>query len=52
MSTSLCHLVNIAFRTGRKLNFDPATETFPLDAEANGFLTRSYREPYILPETV
>ncbi len=52
MSTSLCHLANIAFRTGRKLTFDPATETFPGDAEANGYLTRKYREPYVVPDQV
>lgn len=52
MSTALCHLANIAFRTGRKLTFDPATESFPGDAEANGLLGRTYREPYTLPEQV
>jgi predicted dehydrogenase len=52
MSTSLCHLANIAFRTGRKLTFDPKTETFPGDKEANGYLTRKYREPYVVPEKV
>jgi predicted dehydrogenase len=52
MSTALCHLANIAFRTGRKLTFDPAAETFPGDAEANGLLGRTYREPYVLPEKV
>ncbi len=52
MSTALCHLANIAFRTGRKLIFDPATETFPGDAEANALLGRKYREPYVLPEQV
>ncbi len=52
MSTALCHLANIAFRTGRKLTFDPMTETFPNDAEANRYLTREYREPYVLPENV
>jgi predicted dehydrogenase len=52
MSTALCHLANIAFRTGRKLTFDPATETFPGDAEANQYLTRKYRAPYVLPEKV
>jgi predicted dehydrogenase len=52
MSTALCLLANIAFRTGRKLTFDPATETFPGDAEANALLGRKYREPYVLPEIV
>jgi hypothetical protein len=52
MSTALCHLANIAFRTGRKLTFDPNTETFPGDAEANQYLTRKYRAPYVLPEKV
>ena len=52
MSTALCHLANISFRTGRKLTFDPATETFPGDAEANKYLTREYREPYVIPDQV
>jgi predicted dehydrogenase len=52
MSTALCHLANIAFRTGRKLTFDPATESFPGDAEANALLGRKYREPYTLPDQV
>lgn len=52
LSTSLAHLANISYRTGRKLVFDPASETFPGDAEANGFLTREYREPYSLPDKV
>ena len=52
LSTSLCHLANISLRTGRKLTFDPKTETFPGDEEANGFLTRKYREPYVVPDEV
>jgi predicted dehydrogenase len=52
LSTSLCHLANVAFRTGRKLTFDPDTETFPGDEEANRYLTRDYREPFVLPEEV
>ena len=52
LSTSLCHLANISFRTGRKLTFDPKTETFPGDEEANGFLKRKYREPYVVPDEV
>jgi len=52
MSTTLCHLANISYRTGRKLTFDPATETFPGDDEANSYLTREYRKPYVLPDEV
>jgi hypothetical protein len=52
LSTSLCHLANISFRTGRKLVFDPKTETFPGDDEANALLRREYREPYVLPDQV
>jgi hypothetical protein len=52
LSTSLCHLANISFRTGRKLVFDPKTETFPGDQEANALLRREYRAPYVMPDPV
>ena len=52
LSTSLCHLANISFRTGRKLVFDPDTETFPGDQEADRYLRREYREPYVVPDQV
>lgn len=52
LSTALCHLANISFRIGRKLVFDPETETFPGDEEANRLLTRTYREPYVVPDQV
>jgi hypothetical protein len=51
-ASGLAHLGNIAFRTGRRLKFDPATETFPGDSEANAFLTRDYRAPFVVPQTV
>jgi hypothetical protein len=41
LSTTLCHLANISFRTGRKLVFDPAQERFVNDDEANRYLTRT-----------
>jgi hypothetical protein len=31
-----CHAAAISWRLGRKLRFDPASESFPDDAEANG----------------
>ncbi len=52
MSAALCHLANISFRTGRKLQFDPNTERFVGDEEANRYLRRAYRKPYVLPEKV
>jgi predicted dehydrogenase len=49
-STRLCHLGNIAFRTGRALCFDEATETILDDPVANRLLGRTYREPYVSSE--
>ncbi|MBX3434862.1 MAG: Gfo/Idh/MocA family oxidoreductase [Pirellulales bacterium] len=52
LSSGLAHLGNIAFRVGRQLEFDPASETFPGDDEANQYLTREYRAPYVVPAEV
>jgi predicted dehydrogenase len=52
MSSTLCHLANIAYRTGRTLNFDPATERFVGDAEADALLTRPARKMIAVPEVV
>jgi predicted dehydrogenase len=49
-STRLCHLGNIAYRTGRTIYFDSTAETIKGDEEANKLLGRSYREPFVLPE--
>jgi predicted dehydrogenase len=51
-STRMCHLGNIAFRTGRAVRFDAHRETCLDDAEANRLLGRSYREPFAVPATV
>jgi predicted dehydrogenase len=47
-SSALAHLGNIAFRLGRRLTFDPKTEKFVNDAEADKMLTREYREPFVV----
>lgn len=47
-ATSLCHLAHIAILTGRKLKWDPATEQFPDDPEANRLLSRAMRAPWHL----
>jgi len=52
LSTSLCHLGNIACRLKRTLHFNPSAEKFVNDSEADTYLTKMYRAPYLLPETV
>ena len=52
LSTSISHLGNIALRVQRTLHFNPKTETFINDPEANTYLTKVYRDPYILPKKV
>ncbi len=53
LSTLLCHLGNISYRVGnRKLVFDGAKESFVGDEEANRYLKREYRHPYVVPEKV
>jgi predicted dehydrogenase len=41
-----CHAAYIAFQLGRKLRFDPATDTFLGDEEANRMRSRALREPW------
>jgi predicted dehydrogenase len=48
-STLLCHLGNIAYRTGRTLNFDGATQSIKNDSEASKLLGRTYRKGFELP---
>ena len=52
LSSSLCNLGIISYRTGRELTFNPETEKFVNDPGADKFLTRVYREPYTMPEKV
>jgi predicted dehydrogenase len=52
-SVLLCHLANISYRVGnRKLTLDPKTETFIDAPEANKYLKRTYRHPWVIPEKV
>ena len=52
LSTAMCHLCNIAYRTGRTVVFDSESETFVGDEEANRLVSREYRYPYVVPEEV
>ncbi len=49
LSTSLCHLGNIATRLGRSLAFDPDSESVINDAEANSLIGREYRSHWGRP---
>jgi len=52
LSAALVHMANASYRLGRNLRFDPARENFGADAEANRFLSRDYRKPYVVPDKV
>ena len=51
-SSTLCHLANMAYRTGRTLEFDTKAEKFVNDDEANALLARKPRQPYVVPDVV
>jgi predicted dehydrogenase len=52
-SATLVHLGNIAYRVGnRQLLFDPATEKFSNNEQANVIARGSYRKGYEIPEKV
>ncbi|MGH9613680.1 MAG: Gfo/Idh/MocA family protein [Bryobacteraceae bacterium] len=52
LAAGLAHLGNVAYRVGRQLEFDPKTERFVGDEQADALLTRTYRPPFVMPETV
>jgi predicted dehydrogenase len=49
LSSTLCHLGNIAWRLRREVQFDPAGMNFGWDGEANRLLSSEAREPWALP---
>ena len=42
----------LAYRVGRRLTVDARTERFEGNDAANRLLTRTYREPFVVPERV
>ncbi len=52
LSSALAHLGNIAYRLDRVLTFNPDSETFVNDPEADEMLTRNYRGDYVVPDKV
>jgi len=52
-SVLLCHLANISYRVGnQKLVLDPKTESFVNVPEANKYLKRNYRSPWVIPDKI
>ena len=47
-TVATCHLANIAFWTGRAFKFDPVKEEIVGDEEANRWIDRPKREPWVL----
>ena len=52
LASGLAHLGNIAYRLGKVLDFNPETETFVNDPEADAMLTRDYRKGFEVPEKI
>ena len=48
-SSTVCHLGNIAIRSGKKVNWDPKKEEIVGDAELAKWVSRPYRAPWKLP---
>jgi len=49
LSAILCHLGNIATRLGRSLKWDAEKEEIVGDGDANRWLSKEYRKPWVLP---
>jgi predicted dehydrogenase len=47
-SATLCHLANIAIRTGKAIHWDPDQERITNDPSLNAWLGRPYRSPWTL----
>jgi predicted dehydrogenase len=52
ISSVLLHLANISYRLGRTLHFDAAKFICTGDAEATRLLTRNYRPPFVVPQSI
>jgi len=48
LSTSICHLANVSYKTGEKLVWDGKNEKITNNSKANELLTRTYRAPWRL----
>ena len=46
---NVCHAVNIAMRLNKTVTYDPKTQSFGDDEQANAFVAREQREGYEIP---
>ncbi|MEM8864836.1 MAG: Gfo/Idh/MocA family oxidoreductase [Planctomycetota bacterium] len=44
----ICHVINVALRLGRAVTFDPQSQQFVGDEQANGFVARESRAGYAI----
>lgn len=52
LASGLAHLGNISYRLEKQLTFNPKTERFVDDDDANKMLTRKYRSPFVVPDKI
>lgn len=52
ISSMHCHIGNIAYRLGRTVRFDPETERFIDDSEANQWVSREYQKGFEVTEVM
>ena len=52
LADSALNLKEMSYQIGPRLPFDARSENFGSNAKANALLTREYRPPFVLPETV
>jgi hypothetical protein len=52
LSSSLCHLANIAYRLDQTVNFDPQAEKFIGNTDADRLLSRPERNGFAIPRTI
>ena len=52
LKDNMVAIESITQAVGPKLEFDPKSETFGSNAQANAFLTRDYRTPFVVPAQV
>ena len=51
-TASICHLLNLSMKLGKKLEWDPKAERITNDESANQHLMPKMREPYVLSPAV